>query len=112
MSQTNIQDSNNLTIHLSGQLTINRQALKSLLADMMPANLPAMPAPQPVEVKPLPPPKPLRLAYTMKETAALLGVSYITVHRLVQRRLLKSSLAVRCKIIPLVEIQRFLRETL
>jgi excisionase family DNA binding protein len=52
-----------------------------------------------------------RLAYSMLETAELLGVSYITVHRLVKRGLLKSSTALRHKLIPLTEIQRFLRET-
>ena len=39
-----------------------------------------------------------RMAFTMKETADILGVSYITVHRLIQRRLLRSSLASRKKI--------------
>lgn len=53
-----------------------------------------------------------RLAYTLKETAKLLGVSYMTVNRLIQRRLLKSSLALRTKLIPKKEIERFLRETL
>jgi hypothetical protein len=53
-----------------------------------------------------------RLAYSMLETASLLGVSYITVHRLVKRRLLKSSNALRHKVIPLTEIQRFLKETI
>ena len=52
-----------------------------------------------------------RLAYTMKETAAILGLSYITVHRLIQRGLLRSSSALRHKVIPRVEIERFLKET-
>jgi excisionase family DNA binding protein len=55
--------------------------------------------------------QPPRLAFTMKETAAMLGVSYITVHRLLKRGLLRSSLALRHKLIPLTEIQRFLRES-
>jgi hypothetical protein len=52
-----------------------------------------------------------RLAYSMRETAVILGVSYITVHRLVQRGLLKSSTALRHKLIPLFEIERFLKAT-
>jgi excisionase family DNA binding protein len=53
-----------------------------------------------------------RLAYTMQETAKILGVSYITVHRLLKRGLLKSSRALRHKLIPATEIERFLRESL
>jgi len=47
----------------------------------------------------------------MKEAAEILCVSYIAVHRLIQRGLLNSSLALRCKIIAKVEIERFLNET-
>lgn len=53
-----------------------------------------------------------RLAYTMEETAEILGVSYITVHRLLKRGLLRSSTALRHKLIPMTEIQRFLRESM
>lgn len=53
-----------------------------------------------------------RLAYTMQETADILGVSYITVHRLLKRGHLKSCSALRHKLIPMTEIQRFLRETM
>jgi Helix-turn-helix domain len=53
-----------------------------------------------------------RLAYTMQETADILGVSYISVHRLLKRRLLKSSTALRHKLIPASEIERFLKSTL
>lgn len=53
-----------------------------------------------------------RLAYTMQETADILGVSYITVHRLLKRGLLKSSTALRHKLIPASEIERFLKSTL
>jgi len=48
----------------------------------------------------------------MRETAEILGVSYITVHRLIKRGLLKNSQALRNKIIPATEIERFLKETL
>jgi excisionase family DNA binding protein len=53
-----------------------------------------------------------RLAYTMAETAKILGVSYITVHRLLKRGLLRSSSALRHKLIPGSEIERFLKSTL
>ena len=53
-----------------------------------------------------------RLAYTMQETADILGVSCITVHRLLKRGLLKCSTAVRHKLIPASEIERFLKDTL
>lgn len=52
-----------------------------------------------------------RLAYTMRETAEILGVSYITIHRLLKRGKLRASDAIRNKVIPLAEIERFLRET-
>jgi excisionase family DNA binding protein len=51
------------------------------------------------------------MAYTMQETATLLGVSYITIQRLVSRGLLKASKAIRKKIIAKEEIIRFLNET-
>ncbi len=53
-----------------------------------------------------------RLTYSMREAAAILGVSYITIHRLLKRGLLRSSNALRHKLIPLTEIERFLTATL
>jgi excisionase family DNA binding protein len=53
-----------------------------------------------------------RLAYTMAETAKILGVSYITVHRLLKRGLLHSCSALRHKLIPGTEIERFLKANL
>ncbi len=53
-----------------------------------------------------------RLAYTMQETADILGISYISVHRLLKRGLLKSSTALRHKLIPASEIERFLESTI
>jgi excisionase family DNA binding protein len=53
-----------------------------------------------------------RLAFTMKETAEILGVSYITVHRLLKRGKLRASDAIRNKVIPKTEIERFLRESI
>ena len=52
-----------------------------------------------------------RLAYSMKETAKLLGVDYQTVYRLTKRGLLKSSSALRTKLFSRTEIERFLRES-
>ena len=52
-----------------------------------------------------------RLAFTMKETSEILGISYISVHRLIQRGLLKNSSASRHKLISLKEIERFRGDT-
>jgi excisionase family DNA binding protein len=49
-----------------------------------------------------------RLAFSLNETAEMLGLSYITVYRLVQRGKLKSSGAIRHKLIAKTEIERFL----
>jgi len=51
-----------------------------------------------------------RMAYSMKEAAEILGISYISVWRLVKRRKLRAVDALRTKIIPLQEIQRFLSQ--
>ena len=53
-----------------------------------------------------------RLAYSMAETAELLGVSYNTVYRLNKRGLLNSSSALRHKLFAKSEIERFLQATL
>ena len=52
-----------------------------------------------------------KLAYSMEETARILGVSYMSVQRLIKRGQLRSSTALRHKVIPLTEIQRFLHAT-
>lgn len=52
-----------------------------------------------------------RLAYTMEETAKMLGVSYVTIHRLIKRGHLRSSRVLRHKLIPAAEIQRFFKVT-
>lgn len=57
-------------------------------------------------------PKLPKLAYSMQEASEVLGISYMTVHRLLKRGLLKSSSALRHKLIPHSEIERFLRATL
>ena len=53
-----------------------------------------------------------RLAYNLHETAEILGISYISVWRLLKRGKLRSSNAFRTKLIPVGEIQRFLNATL
>lgn len=57
-----------------------------------------------VRTKPVPP----RMAYSMREAAAVIGVSYITMHRLLKRGLIKSSDALRTKIISRAELEKFL----
>ena len=52
-----------------------------------------------------------RLAYSMRETASMLGVNYQTVYRLNKRGLLKSSGKLRTKLFPVTEIERFLTAT-
>ena len=53
----------------------------------------------------------VRLAFSVRETARILGVSEKTVRRLVNRKLLRASRALRHLLIPAKEIQRFLDET-
>ena len=53
-----------------------------------------------------------RLAYSMRETAGILGVNYQTVYRLNKRGLLKSAGGLRTKLFPVTEIERFLNATL
>ena len=50
-----------------------------------------------------------RLAYTMEEAAQILGCSYISVHRMIKRGLLKSLPHLRHKMIPASELARFVK---
>ena len=52
-----------------------------------------------------------RKAVSLAEAAQIIGISYISAYRLNKRGLLQSSNALRKKVIPLTEIDRFLRET-
>jgi excisionase family DNA binding protein len=54
---------------------------------------------------------PPRLAFSVKETAGMLGVSEKTVHRLIARGLLRPSRALRHLLIPKTEIEKFLDRT-
>ena len=55
---------------------------------------------------------PPRLAFSVAETAQMLGVCDKTIRRLVARGLLRRSRALRHLLIPRSEIERFLKETL
>lgn len=61
--------------------------------------------------KPDRPPCSERLAFTISESAALIGVSRISLYRLIARGLIKPSGALRHKLIAKTELQRFLKET-
>jgi hypothetical protein len=110
MKANNSVTNEDITITFTGQFVVSRSALASLMvrAQSEPAPPPSKESrsSMPDDGGALP-----RLAYTMRETAAILGVSYITVYRLLQRRLLRSSLATRTKMISKKEIERFLAAT-
>lgn len=55
--------------------------------------------------------QPLRMAFSVQETAKILGISEKSVRRLIDRRLLQPSTALRHLLIPRKEIERFLDET-
>ena len=97
-----------IRIAFSGHIVIDRTTLRELLSNgqIGEAKTQASASNLPAEAKGLP-----RLAYTMRETAEILGTSYITVYRLLQRGSLRSSLATRTKMIPKTEIERFLATT-
>lgn len=59
---------------------------------------------------PVAPPPAERLAYSIEEAAALLGVHYFSVYRLVQRGKLKACRALRGKLlIPRTELMKLLK---
>lgn len=58
-----------------------------------------------------PPPTVERLAFNLKETAAALGISTVSVWRLEQRGLLRPSRALRHPLWARSEIERFLADT-
>ena len=62
-------------------------------------------------VAPSRPPLP-RLAYSVEETAQMLGVCTKSVRRLIARGLLRPSRALRHLLIPKAEIDKFLKDTL
>jgi excisionase family DNA binding protein len=90
-----------LTIALTGVLTISRNDLEQLLARLVPTK------PVPTPKVPAGEAKPAHMSYSVKETAELLGISGGTVYRLLKLGLLRSSSALRTKVIPKSEIERF-----
>jgi len=52
-----------------------------------------------------------KLAFSRKEAATVLGVSLISIDRLVKRGLLRPSLALRRPLFTIQELERFLKET-
>lgn len=53
-----------------------------------------------------------KLAYSPDEAATVLGVCRDTVYRLLKRGLIRSSSALRHKVIPHTELERFLNDSL
>jgi len=56
--------------------------------------------------------EPVRLALNLRQTAGAIGVSEMSVRRLVKRKLLKPSRALRTLVFPVREVERFLAETM
>jgi hypothetical protein len=101
-----------LTIAIAGNLTVARNEFEQFMRRLVTASPSPGTEAQTRTIKlPGADGKAPRLAYTVRETAEVLGVSPITVYRLMYRRLLKPSLALRTKLIAKSEIERFLRET-
>jgi excisionase family DNA binding protein len=84
-----------------------------MTSETTPLPPPAETAPAPVAPNGSAPllPHPSRLAFTVQEAAQMLGVSDKTVRRLIDRRLLRASRALRHLRIPKNEIERFLEDT-
>ncbi len=103
-----------LNIEISGHITIRRDEVEQLLRAIFSAQ---QPQPKVAVTKRQPdlpdtgPRRVPRLAFNAHEAAEALGLSYATLWRLLQRGLLKRSLAVRKILIPRTELERFLEET-
>ena len=65
----------------------------------------------PLASPPSSPPITQRLAFSVSEAAQMLGVSDKTIRRLIDRKLLRASHALRHLRIPKTELDRFLKET-
>ena len=101
-----------LTISITGNLTITHDQCENLIRHL-PATDPEPVTPPQARTLKLPEAggRLPRLAYTVKETAEILGISPKTVYGLLYRGLLRSSLALRNKLIAKSEIERFLKDT-
>jgi len=80
------------------------QLVAKRMADSAPPRETPPPAPSPQPEKPLPP----KLAFTMKELSAELGISKTSICRLEERGLLKSLPYLRTKVYARREVERFL----
>src|SRR6185437_427644 len=74
-----------ITVHFSGQISISPEKLKLLLSDEIPPEIPPNYSAPSAKINLPENTKNKRLAYTMRETAEILGISYISVHRLLKR---------------------------
>lgn len=104
----NTEPNDTLSIPITGVLTIGRRELEQLLAGFFQGSPLAS---TPISRMPEGEGTPARMGFTVKQTAVMMGVSYATVYRLLARGLLRSSSALRTKIIAKSEIERVLRET-
>jgi hypothetical protein len=107
----NNQSTESITVSFSGSLVLDGKVLAPLLQPIRDTTTDQTERPARVATAANPGSLP-RLAYSMADAATILGVSYTTIHRLVQRGLLRCSLALRTKLIPKTEIERFLKSTL
>jgi len=99
-----------ISIAISGTLTIERGELESVLKDIIAQKRDC----QPRHDQPTPDvagERPQRVAFSVDETAELLGVSSSSIWRLLRRGLLKRSKALRHRRIAKSEVERFLKET-
>lgn len=104
----NADPKDTLSIAITGVLTIHRAELEQLLGRLFTVNaLSNAPVLGNLEGGGTP----SRMSFTVKQAAEALGVSNATVYRLLTRGLLRSSSALRTKVIPRTEIERFLKET-
>lgn len=99
-----------ITVKFTGELIIQKNDLKEIFLQTESPHI--KPSPESPKLKEIETDSKLpRLAFTVQETAEMLGVSYITIYRFIRRGLLKYSFASRKIIISKVEIERFLKET-
>jgi excisionase family DNA binding protein len=105
---SNDESKDTLTIAVTGVLTIGRGELEQLLGRVFADSLTSgSPVTKSLESGGTP----KRMGFTVKQTAELLGVGNETAYRLLKRGLLRSSSALRTKLIPRADIERFLKET-
>lgn len=84
-----------------------------LVAERLVSRPPATPAPPPVPPtvhQKDPAPKPSKLGYSVGELSAEIGVSKVTIYRLIDRGLLRPLPYIRTKIFSHQEVARFLAE--